>query len=264
MRKTTHRLNLLESVASLFSLNFPLFTSKPVDHLESSIKQSYVFKSFLKGDDIKMLCEKGVVTLVGTVSDASHKLLARETVASLPGVTEVKSKLEENTEIPAVNSDAWLIAQVKTTLWFHQTLNASEIEVIVKDGTVTLRGQAASTAQKNLASEYAEDVEGVKKVKNEMTVLSVTAQAGGKTLATMGELIDDASITGLVRTTLLFHRSTSDLNITVETKGGVVKLEGLARSWEEKFLITKLVNDVHGVKMVFNNMIIARTGYMAN
>jgi len=35
---------------------------------------------------------------------------------------------------------------------------------------VTLRGTAENQAQKGLASEYAKDVEGVKDVKNEMTV----------------------------------------------------------------------------------------------
>jgi osmotically-inducible protein OsmY len=39
------------------------------------------------------------------------------------------------------------------------------------------------------------------------------------------ESIDDASITALVKTTLLYHRSTSTLGVTVETKNGVVKLE---------------------------------------
>jgi len=37
----------------------------------------------------------------------------------------------------------------------------------VKDGIVALRGEATSEAQKDLTTEYAEDVEGVKDVKTE-------------------------------------------------------------------------------------------------
>ena len=115
-----------------------------------------------------------------------------------------------------------------------------------------------SVAQKDLTTEYAKDVEGVKNVKNEMTVLTAAMKPGEKTMGekmdAMSESIDDASITALVKTTLLYHRSTSALNTTVETKEGVVTLGGKARNAAEKDLATKLVSDVHGVKRVVNNM----------
>jgi osmotically-inducible protein OsmY len=84
--------------------------------------------------------------------------------------------------------------------------------------------------------------------------LSKKMDAVGEKMDALGESIDDASITALVKTTLLYHRSTSALNTTVETKGGVVKLGGKAGNAAEKDLATKLVSDVHGVKKVVNNM----------
>ena len=48
------------------------------------------------------------------------------------------------------------------------------------------------------------------------------------------------------------------LGITVETRDGVVKLEGEAGSWEGENLVSKRVIDVPGVKMVFNNMTVER------
>jgi osmotically-inducible protein OsmY len=77
-------------------------------------------------------------------------------------------------------------------------------------------------------------------------------------MKTLGQSIDDAAITALVKTTLLNHRSTASLNIVVETKDGVVKVEGKAGNWDEINLVTKLVSDIHCVKMVFNNMTIDR------
>ncbi len=50
MRKTSYRLELLKNVASLFSLNIPLFEAGM--DIEASARQSYVFKTYLKGDDI--------------------------------------------------------------------------------------------------------------------------------------------------------------------------------------------------------------------
>jgi osmotically-inducible protein OsmY len=114
---------------------------------------------------------------------------------------------------------------------------------------VTLRGDAASQAQKELTTEYARDVEGVKDVNNEMTVIETA-----KKTRTVGEKIDDASITAQVKITLLYHRSTSALNTKVETNRGVVTLSGKASNSAEVDLATKLVNDVNGVKSVKNRM----------
>ncbi len=263
MKKITCRLALMVTVASVFLTNVPLFASETDNRIESSAKQSYVFKTYLKGDDIKIQSKDGVAILTGTVSGEAHKLLAQETVASLPGVKGVENKLEEKGEVPAVYTDAWLIAKVKSTLLFHRNLSATETEVFAENGTVTLRGEATSTAQKDLATEYAKDVEGAKAVKNEMTVSPAAPKSAAKTMGqkidTVGELIDDASVTALVKATLLGHRSTSALHTTVETKDGMVKLGGKARNAAEKDLATKIVVDVHGVKSVFNNMTVEET-----
>ncbi len=260
MEVTRYRLAVTITLASLFLINVSLFASDTDDRIESSAKESYVFKTYLKGDDIKIQSKDGVVTLTGTVSDESSKSLARETVASLPGVTTVNNELEVKGEVPAVYTDPWLIIKVKSALLFHRNVNATKTEVFAKDGTVTLRGEATSTAQKDLATEYAKDVEGVKNVKNEMTVLTAAMKPGEKTMGekmdAMSESIDDASVTALVKMTLLYHRSTSALNTTVETKEGVVKLGGKARNAAERDLATKLASDVHGVKSVANDMIV--------
>ena len=125
-------------------------------------------------------------------------------------------------------------------------------EVITKDGIVTLRGDADNQAQKDLTTEYAKDVDGVRDVNNEMTV----SKTSDKTSDTLGEMIDDASITAQVKMALLFHRSTSALNTKVETTHGAVTLSGKAGNAAEKDLVSKLVNDVKGVKSVMNQMTI--------
>jgi osmotically-inducible protein OsmY len=135
-------------------------------------------------------------------------------------------------------------------LLFHRNVSAMT-EVNTKDGIVTLQGKATSQAQKDLTTEYARDVEGVKDVKNEMTIAKTS-----KKTQTVGGKIDDASITSLVKMTLLYHRSTSALNTSVTTKKGVVTLAGKAQNSAEKDLATKFANDVNGVKSVNNRMTI--------
>ncbi len=237
-------------VATLAISRSAVYAAKTDERIESSAQKTYVFETYFKGDAIKIHSTDGVVTLTGTVLEESHKSLAEETVTGLPGVKSVDNRIEIMGATPTPKTDAWLITKVKTTLLFHQSVS-STIEVDVKNGIVTLRGTAANQAQKDLTTEYAKDVEGVKEVINEMVVSSTA-----KKHQTVGNTIDDVSITALVKTTLLYHRSTSALNTKVVTNRGVVTLSGKAANSAEMDLATKLASDVNGVKKVKNQMII--------
>ena len=247
--KTLYRLVvMMAAVVALLMIGIPVQASQMDDRIESSAKKSYVFKTYLKDDDIKIQSKDGAVILTGTVSEESHKSLAQDTVADLPGVKTVDNRLEVKGDRPAENSDAWLAMKVKTMLLFHRNVSAMT-EVNAKDGIVTLQGKATSQAQKDLTTEYTKDVEGVKDVKNEMTV-----SAPSKKTRTVGNKIDDASITAQVKMTLLLHRSTSALKTSVTTKKGVVTLGGKASNAAEKDLATKFASSVNGVKSVKNQM----------
>ena len=136
-----------------------------------------MFKTYLKDDSIKTESKDGVVTLTGTVADASHKSLAEDTVASLPGVKSVDNQLLVSGEQPAEHSDAWITMKVKTALLFHRNVSATGTNVYTKDGVVTLQGEASSMAQKELTTEYAKDIDNVKSVKNDMTIAKTPASA---------------------------------------------------------------------------------------
>jgi hyperosmotically inducible protein len=102
--------------------------------------------------------------------------------------------------------------------------------------------------------------EGVKNVINEITTAPVAMNPDQEKLTkkvdTDIEYFDDASITTMARTNLLYHRSTNALNIIITTNDGVIKLEGNVKNAAEKELAAKLVSDVHGVKGIVNNMTI--------
>jgi osmotically-inducible protein OsmY len=249
--KVMQRVVLMAVSLALLAISMPVQASEMDRRIESSARKSYAFETYLQTDDIKIQSMDGVVTLTGTVSESSHKLLARESVAGLPGVKSVDDKLEVKGEPLSQDSDAWLMMKVKTTLLFHHSVSGFKTEVNgVKDGIVTLRGEASSQAQKDLTTEYAKGVEGVKDVRNEMTV------TGEKTSRTVGQDVDDASITAQVKVILLYHRSTSARDTSVTTHNGVVTLGGKAHSAAEKDLAAKLVNDINGVKGVKNLMTI--------
>jgi len=249
--KVIRSIALLLTAVALFVYSVPVHASETDSRIEASARQSYVFKTYLQGDDIRIRSREGAVTLTGMVLEESHKSLAEDTVASLPGVTSVANRLEVNGESPDKNLDAWLSAKVKSTLMFHRSVSGAATEVNVKHGIVTLRGNASSQAQKDLTTEYARDIEGVRDVINEMKVVNSANDP-----QTLGEKIDDASITAQVKMTLLYHRSTSALNTKVETNSGVVTLDGRVKNRAESDLAAKLAKDVYGVKGVNNRMTI--------
>lgn len=142
--------------------------------------------------------------------------------------------------------------KVKLALLFHRHVSGTSTTVNVDDGIVTLTGEVTNQAKKELTSEYAKDIDGVKSVNNKMTVAAVLEPEK----RTENEKIDDASVSAQVRTALSIHRSTSNVRTKVEARDGEVTLTGIAKNEAEKSLVTKVVSDVRGVSSVNNMMTI--------
>ena len=250
--KTMFPLTLAVAVSTILISSTPVRAADTDSRIESSAAKSYTFKTTLKGDSIKVDSKDGVVTLTGTVTNAAQKSLAEDTVASLPGVKSVDNQLKLSGTQPEEHSDTWIAMKVKTSLLFHRSVSATSTDVNVRDGIVTLSGEASNAAERELTTEYAKDIDNVKSVKNDMTI----AKAPAVSSETTGDKIDDASITAQVKSSLLSHHSTSALHTGVTTTDGVVTLTGAAKNDAEKSLVTKLATDINGVTSVVNNMTI--------
>jgi hyperosmotically inducible protein len=196
---------------------------------------------------VKVKSNDGVVTLTGTVQDREDRDLAADTVENLPGVVSVNNEVKVEATYPE-HSDAWMALKIRSRLLVKANVSAGNTKVDVTDGNVLLTGTADNNAQKDLTEAYAKDIDGVKTVRNEIIVLK---RAGTETI---GETIDDASITSQVKYALLSHKSTSALKTKVTTTDGVVRVSGVADSDAEKSLVTKVVSDVRGTKSVTNDM----------
>lgn len=225
-----------------------LFASSSNDRkIEDAAKASYNYRTVLE-DHVKVKANDGVVTLTGTVQDNDEKSLAADTVENLPGVTSVKNEIKVESKYPE-HSDSWMALKIRSRLLVKANVSAASTKVAVQDGVVTLGGTADNTAQKELTEAYAKDIDGVRSVKNDIVVKdSPTATQ------TIGEKIDDASITSQVKYALLSHKATSALKTKVTTNDGIVTITGVASNDAEKSLVSKLANDVRGTKSVTNDM----------
>jgi len=240
--KTKNLSVLLVLIASPLAL----FASSATDRkIEDAAKASYNYRTVLE-DHVKVSVNDGIVTLTGTVLDKDDKALAADTVENLPGVIAVKNEIKVEPAFPE-KSDGWMAFKIRGRLLVKANVSASTTKVEVKDGNVTLSGTADNLAQKELTAIYAKDIDGVKSVQNDIVVTDKP---------TIGEKLDDASITSQVKFALLTHKSTSALKTKVVTQDGVVLITGEAASDAEKSLVTKLAGDVRGVNKVSNNMIV--------
>jgi hyperosmotically inducible periplasmic protein len=227
-----------------------LFASSDTDHkIEESAKDSYNYKTVLN-DKVDVSSRDGVVTLTGKVQDRQQRDLAADTVANLPGVVSVNNEIVVLSDVPE-HSDKWIGIEIRSRLLVKAHVSATSTTVDVNDGVVTLSGTANSSAQKDLTEFYAKGVEGVRSVTNNITVLDNPPKE------TVGENIDDASITGQVKFELASHGSTSAMKTKVETQNGVVTIHGVASNEAEKTLVTKLAESIRGVTSVDNRMRVA-------
>ncbi|HEY5551877.1 MAG TPA: BON domain-containing protein [Opitutaceae bacterium] len=267
--KTKNLSVLLVLIASPIAL----FASSETDRkIEDAAKASYNYQTVLE-DNVKVKANDGVVTLTGTVLDKDQAALAVDTVENLPGVVGVKNEIKIDSKYPE-KSDAWIAFKIRGTLLVKANVSATSTKVAVEAGNVVLSGTAENLAQKELTTEYAKSVEGVKSVKNEIIVKEQIAladdskadksRAGSPQTLTVGEKIDDASITTQVKFALLHHKSTSALKTKVSTVDGVVRITGDAANDAEKSLVTKLATDVRGTKSVKNEMTVKPTKTASN
>jgi osmotically-inducible protein OsmY len=237
-------------IAFLLAATMPvaLFASSSTDRkIEDAAKSSYNYRTVL-GDHVTVKATDGVVTLTGTVQDKDQRALAEDTVENLPGVVSVDNEVMVKSEYPE-HSDEWIALKIRGELLVKANVSATSTKVDVRDGIVTLSGTVQNRAQKDLTEIYAKEIDNVKAVRNELVIV---APAPGST--TVGDDMDDASITSQVKYSLLSHRSTSALSTKVITENAVVNITGVADSDAEKALVTKLAQDTRGVKSVVNDM----------
>jgi len=230
------------------ALPVALFASSENDRkIEEAARASYNYRTVLS-DHVKVKADDGVVTLTGTVQDSDDKNLAADTVENLPGVVRVVNNIDVRSDVPE-HSDAWIAMKIRARLLTKANVSVANTKVDVRDGVVTLTGTAANPAQKELTEAYVKDIDNVKSVRNEIVV-----QAPASGSETSSEVVDDASITTQVKYALLTHRSTSAMKTKVVTNDGTVTITGEAASDAEKSLVTKLAEDVRGVRSVNNDM----------
>lgn len=142
-----------------------------------SIQSRYFVTPDVKARDIDVTTENGVVTLRGRIAAAAERSEAVRLARDTEGVREVHDRLLLQSAPPPkaeereIDGRFVLLTRIRTKLALDPDVSPFAIDVDVdSSGVVTLRGVVKSEEAKQRALRLAQSVEGVKTVKDELTV----------------------------------------------------------------------------------------------
>lgn len=139
-------------------------------------KAALVDDETIKSTDISVETHQGVVTLSGFVASPEQSQKAVEVVKKVEGVKSVSDKLhvKESSEqsIKGYAGDAATTSEIKAKLLADDIVPSRNVKVETTNGVVQLTGTVENKAQSDRAESIAKAIEGVKSVKNDLTVKS--------------------------------------------------------------------------------------------
>jgi hyperosmotically inducible protein len=153
----------------------------------------------------------------------------------------------------AHKSDSTITGSVKSALTSNDQTKARQINVETQDGVVQLNGFVDSAAAKAAAEATAKNVEGVKSVKNNLSIRDPDRSTG--------QAVDDTVIAAKVKGEIAGKAGLGTAaDVNVEVNSGVVELSGFVATADEKAKAAEVARNINGVKSVKNNIALKPQG----
>ena len=231
---------------------------------EGSIWTAFALNRHLSPFNISVKVEQGTALLKGKVENQVDKDLATQIASDAQGINKVDNQLEIDPDVAAEPGtkpnlaqrfdDATLTATIKSKLLWNSVTEGLNIDVAAAKGVVTLKGQAKDADAKQLAGSLASNTDGVTEVNNLISLSARDTQAikeqSEAQANSVREEFSDGWITSKVKSSLIYSRNLDGLNIKVETKNGVGRLDGVVANYAEKELAVEIARNIRGVKGV--------------
>lgn len=184
-------------------------------------------------------------------------------------------------------TDPGITTAVKSKLAADDVVKSYRIDVDTKEGVVTLSGEVDNAAAKARAVELARGTEGVRDVVDKTAIVAgvtppggiddkaaaTTGQAArdadkkiddaqkkaGETADNIGDATKDAALTAAVKSKFLADTKISGLKIDVDTRLGIVTLNGTVPTAAEKQRAVAVAKETDGVKKVVDNLKVGKS-----
>ena len=147
-------------------------------------------------------------------------------------------------------TDSWVTSKTKIALFEDDRVKGTQVKVETIHGVVHLRGKVDSAEAKAAATAVAQNIEGVKSIKNDLQVVSPGARKD----------VDakDGDITKAVENR--FSRDTQLKKVDVRLDAGVVTLTGEVPSIMVAAKASEVARNTPGVKWVKNELTVRQAG----
>ena len=210
--------------------------------IRADVEAELSYDPNLSANDIALSVKDGVVTLAGFVRSYFHKWQAERDAKRVKGVRGVANDLE--VRLPALDQrpDPEIAREAVQALSTALPYSAEKFTVTVKDGWVTLEGEAEWQYQREQAEAAVRRIRGIKGVTNEIKLRPKAA------VSTVKKMIEDA---------LKRSAEVDAQNIEVEAEGDKVILKGRVRSWAERQEAERAAWRAPGVRKVEDQITIA-------
>ncbi|HEY8298069.1 MAG TPA: BON domain-containing protein [Candidatus Baltobacteraceae bacterium] len=142
--------------------------------------------------------------------------------------------------------DALIATGVSSKLTSIDLDASTNVHVAVRNGAVTLSGQARSVSERNQYAGAARGIDGVSSVTNDLTV--------DPHLHGAQESVDDAALAAKVTGALAAQTGVNAFHVKPSVRGGVVTLNGTVDSSSVKATMLAAVRKLNGVKRVVDNI----------
>lgn len=149
-------------------------------------------------------------------------------------------------------------AQIWTTYALNPYLSATDLNVSVQQGVVTLSGNVADDVHKELAGAIAAGVRGIKDVENNI-IVDEEYKKPVQSSRGYADVVSDATITAAVKSKLLWSKHTDGMDTKVITKDGKVELSGIVATKQARQQAEKLAMNTDGVRAVSNQLEVGNT-----
>jgi osmotically-inducible protein OsmY len=149
--------------------------------------------------------------------------------------------------------DAWIDGKLEASYLLNSELSSFKINTDVEDGNVMLTGSVQSEAHKQLATEIADNLEGVTNITNNLVVAKNGDEYADEDRDFRSRFYDMTTTVGL-KSNFALNDDLEATAINIDTKEGVVVLEGEVDSQAEKMLAEEIAEGYDHVLKVDNRL----------
>jgi osmotically-inducible protein OsmY len=211
--------------------------------VKAAMKRAFAQSPRLSGRQITVHLDGHHAVLRGTVESLREKRAAGSIALHTVGVWSLSNHLRVR---PAIVADATIKERLKERIQMDPLIFNAEIEPVVQQGIVRLRGRVENAAQRRRIHTLAEGLEGVRVVYDRIecedgTTLSYRPYLDfeaipmvAPTIFTDAMPLDDASLEAAIERRWRWNALLDDRELDVRVDDGVVIISGEVETWAQR------------------------------